>query len=41
MVYWWDGEYEGECNLEANHNRDHTDGISWWNDEKEDTTHAH
>ncbi len=40
-VYWWDGEYEGECELPAGHAGDHTDRLSWWNDDYEDTTEAH
>lgn len=34
-VYWWDGEYEGECGLPEGHNGPHYDGLSWWNDDGE------
>lgn len=31
-VYWWDGEYEGECELPSGHGGAHYDGLSWYND---------
>jgi hypothetical protein len=40
-VYWWDGEYEGECKLPEGHDGDHTDGLSWWDDDGNDRTQAH
>jgi hypothetical protein len=40
-VSWWDGEYEGECELPEGHEGDHFDGISWFNDDGEDTTNEH
>lgn len=40
-VYWWDGEYEGECELPEGHEGDHFDGLSWFNDDGEDTDDAH
>ena len=36
MVYWWDGEYEGECELPADHEGFHYDGLSWYNDDNEE-----
>lgn len=32
-VFWWDGEYEGECELPEGHEGDHFDGLSWFNDD--------
>lgn len=29
-VFWWDGEYEGECRLPLNHIGPHFDGISYY-----------
>jgi hypothetical protein len=46
FVYWWDGEYEGNCELPKNHKesgqQDHYDGLSWFNDDNEcvDDKHA-
>ncbi len=40
-VYWWDGEYEGECELPVGHEGDHFDGLSWFNDDGERTDDAH
>jgi hypothetical protein len=35
-VYWWDGEYEGNCILRADHPPGlHWDGMSWYNDDNE------
>lgn len=40
-VYWWDGEYEGECELPAPHlPLPHWDGLSWWDDDGNDLTTA-
>jgi len=32
-VSWWDGEYEGECELPAKHKGPHYDGMSCFTDE--------
>lgn len=32
-VYWWDGEYEGDCELDEGHDGPHFDGVSWYDDE--------
>jgi hypothetical protein len=40
-VYWWDGEYEGECELPEGHEGDHYDGLSWFNDDGENTDYDH
>lgn len=40
-VQWWEGEYEGECELPVDHEGDHWDGLSWFNDDNECTDHAH
>lgn len=40
-VYWWDGEYEGECVLPKGHEGDHFDGLSWYNDAREPMDHLH
>lgn len=34
-AYWWDGEYEGECELTERHAGPHYDGVSWFNDDNE------
>lgn len=34
-VYWWDGEYEGECELPKGHQGPHFDGLSWFDDDGE------
>jgi hypothetical protein len=34
MVFWWDGEYEGECELAKYHGGPHFDGLSWWDDDR-------
>lgn len=31
-VYWYDGEYEGDCELAAGHDGPHFDGLSWFDD---------
>lgn len=36
MVYWWDGEYEGSCELPKNHKGPHFDGLSWFDDDNEE-----
>lgn len=41
FVYWWDGEYEGNCELEDGHDGDHFDGTSWFNDDNECMDYAH
>lgn len=33
FVYWWDGEYEGECELPEGHDGPHFDGLSWYDDD--------
>lgn len=40
-VYWWDGEYEGECKRPVGHEGDHWDGLSWFNDDKEPKDYDH
>jgi len=35
-VYWWDGEYEGNCELPKGHDGPHFDGLSWFNDDNEE-----
>ncbi len=35
FVYWWEGEYEGECELREGHGGPHYDGMSWFNDDNE------
>lgn len=40
-VYWWDGEYEGDCELAKGHTGDHFDGLSWYDDEQENKDHDH
>lgn len=30
FVYWWNGEYEGECELSDGHEGPHYDGLSWY-----------
>jgi|SRR5689334_24041827 len=39
FVYWWDGEYEGNCELPKDHPPPHFDGMSYFNDDLEDVTH--
>lgn len=41
FVYWWDGEYEGNCELADGHEGDHFDGLSWYNDDHECTDNHH
>lgn len=33
FVSWWDGEYEGECELPEGHRGPHFDGLSWYDDD--------
>ncbi len=33
FVSWWDGEYEGNCELDKCHEGPHWDGLSWYNDD--------
>jgi len=33
FVSWWNGEYEGNCELPPNHEGDHWDGLSWFREE--------
>lgn len=35
-VSWWDGEYEGTCELPEGHKGPHYDGISCFNDDSEE-----
>jgi hypothetical protein len=41
LVIWWDGEYEGECELPEGRAGDHFDGLSWFNDDLENTDLDH
>ena len=41
FIYWWDGEYEGNCERPLGHSGDHYDGVSWYDDEHEDMTDNH
>jgi hypothetical protein len=37
FVGWWEGEYEGWCELRQDHPANiHFDGMSWYNDGRED-----
>lgn len=38
---WWEGEYEGECELPENHGGDHFDGLSWCDVNREMVDHLH
>lgn len=31
---WYDGEYEGECELPKGHAGPHYDGLSWFDDDR-------
>lgn len=33
-VFWYDGEYEGECELVKYHAGPHFDGLCWWDDDR-------
>lgn len=35
LLYLWDGEYEGECELPVDHEGLHFDGLSWFDDNGE------
>jgi len=41
FVSWWDGEYEGECELPEGHDGDHNDGLSWYDDDGRNTDDEH
>lgn len=32
-VFWWDGQYEGECKLPTDHEGPHFDGLFWYGDD--------
>jgi len=32
-VYWYEGEYEGWCELAAGHDGPHFDGLNWYDDD--------
>lgn len=36
MLYWWNGEYEGNCELPPDHEGPHYDGSYWFNDDNEE-----
>lgn len=42
FVMWWDGEYEGNCILDPDHEGDHWDGVSWYDDDgkRQDERHS-
>lgn len=35
FVSWWEGEYEGNCELPEGHDGPHFDGLSWYDDDME------
>jgi len=35
FVSWWNGEYEGNCELSPNHDGDHWDGVSWFREDED------
>ncbi len=41
FVSWWAGEYEGNCELLSDHEGDHWDGLSWFNNDGECTDSDH
>ena len=41
FVYWWDGEYEGDCERAEGHDGDHFDGMSWYDDDMETRDYHH
>ena len=41
FISWWDGEYEGNCELPEGHDGDHYDGLSWFNNDNENTDYLH
>lgn len=36
FVSWWGGEYEARCLLPTQHDGYHWDGMSWWDDLREE-----
>lgn len=40
-VYWWNGEYDNNCELDTDHEGDHWDGLSWFDDDNECTDYHH
>lgn len=40
-IYWWDGEYDMNCILPINHEGDHFDGLTWYDDEQNDKSENH
>ncbi len=38
MACWWDGEYEGHCELPAQHPGHHWDGLSCYDDDMDEVT---
>lgn len=32
-VFWWDGQYEGTCQLDPDHDTPHFDGLFWYGDD--------
>jgi hypothetical protein len=36
FVSWWGGEYEGNCERPPDHENDHFDGMSWFNEHGEE-----
>lgn len=40
-VYWWDGEYEEQCELPPDHEGDHYDGAFWFDDDNGCVDHLH
>lgn len=34
LLWKWDGEYEGYCELTVGHEGDHFDGVSWFDDDE-------
>lgn len=41
FVSWYNGEYEGYCELPDQHEGDHFDGMSWYDDDGESTDYEH
>lgn len=41
FVSWWEGEYEGTCELPPEHEGDHFDGLSWFDDDHQCTDYRH
>lgn len=33
FVSWWEGEYEGNCELAEGHDGPHFDGMSWYDED--------